>query len=148
MRILYTLLLVGLTGCSSVYHPKESHVPEGYYEQKLSQNEYEVSFESYQGESWGELEGYLFKRAGEIGVDNNFQFYSVSNLKRIKRVEVVNIPARVMPEVMGNCGACASSGLGMVSPEYQKEYHILRITGTFTYDIKANKTYKVSAESL
>ena len=147
MRILYTLFLVAISGCS-IYHPKDSNVPEGYLEQKLSQNEYEISFEAYQRESWAELEGNLLKRAAEIGVDNNFEFYSVSNLHRIVRVEVVNVPARVMPEVMSNCAGCAPGGLGMVSPEYQNEYHIRKITGTFTYNVKANKIYKVGAEAL
>ena len=90
----------------------------------------------------------MFKRAGEIGVDNNFQFYSVSNLNRVERLEVVNVPSRVMSEAMGNCAGCSQSGLGMVNPEYQSEYYIRTVSGSFMYNTKGNNTYKVSAEAL
>lgn len=132
--LFYTLLIVCLSGCSSIYHPKDSYVPEGYFEQKISDTVFEISFESYQRESWGELEQYLLQRAEEIRVEYAFQSYAMSNYRKLERVEVVEVPARVMPEAMANCSGCAQSGLGLVSPAYQREYHIRTVIGIFEYN--------------
>lgn len=137
IKIFYTLLLIILSGCSSIYHPKESYVPEGFVEQEVSHNKYEITFEAYNKENWEELEGYMFKRAGEIGEDNNFSVYSFSKVNRKEELESVTVPAVVVPESVGSCGSnCTFNRLGMVIPEYQIEFHIRTVSSIFTYDIE------------
>ena len=122
-------------------------MPEGYFEQQITDNVFEISFESYQREDWGELTKYLYKRANEVGVEHNFESYSVSNISKSERVEIVEVPARVMPEAMANCAGCEQGGLGLVSPAYQREYHIRTLTGIFKYDAKGDNTYQVNGDS-
>ena len=84
LKSLYALLLITLSGCSSIYHLKDSHVPEGYFETKVGQNIYDITFEAYRDEDWEVLEKYLFERAGEIGKENDFHFFSHSIITRKK----------------------------------------------------------------
>jgi len=152
MKILiyYTLFLLGLSGCSSIYHPKDSHVPEGYVDIQTAHNKFAISFESYQEESWEELESYLSRRANEIGLGNGFSFYSGSVIERKERLELITVPAVVVPEAMGNCGDCTYTGSGALIPEYQREFHIRAVSGSFTYDteVEGKKLIKVIGRSL
>ncbi|MFT6189457.1 MAG: hypothetical protein ACJAZ6_001284 [Oleispira sp.] len=137
LKSLYALLLITLSGCSSIYHLKDSHVPEGYFETKVGQNIYDITFEAYRDEDWEVLEKYLFERAGEIGKENDFHFFSHSIIARKEKQESVIIPAVVVPEAMGNCGhQCTPSNSGMVIPEHQIEFNIRSVSSTFTYDSK------------
>jgi hypothetical protein len=149
IKMFYILLLVFLSGCSSIYHPKESYVPEGFVEKEVSHNEYEIFFEAYQKESWEELERYLFKRAGEIGEANNFSVYSFSKVNRKEKLESITVPAVVVPESVGSCGSnCTYNRSGMVIPEYQIEFHIRAVSSTFTYDmeIEGKQLFQISGE--
>ena len=137
VKLFCILLLIFLSGCSSIYHPKESYVPEGFSEHKVSHQKYEVFFETYQKESWEELEEFLFKRAGEICDENNFSFYSFSVVNRKEKLESITVPAVVVPESVGSCGSnCTYNRSGMVIPEYQIEFYIKSVSSIFTYDLE------------
>ncbi len=87
MRVLVLFALL-LSGCSSIYHPQQGWVPEGYSEERASEHQYTVQFESYRGEEWQQLEQYLIYRAAEIGAEHSYRYFLVNDLQNKERVEV------------------------------------------------------------
>ena len=92
MRALVFSLLL-LSGCSSIYHPQEGWVPEGYSEQRESEHQYSVRFQSYRGEDWLELKALLLYRAAELGGEQSYKYFLLSDLKNTEKVEVTETQA-------------------------------------------------------
>ena len=94
MRVLVlSLLLLLLSGCSSIYHPQEGWVPEGYSEQKQGGHQYSVRFQSYRGEGWHELEKLLLYRAAQLATVHQHRYFLVSELTNKEEIEVAETQA-------------------------------------------------------
>ncbi len=119
MRVLILSLLL-LSGCSSIYHPREGWVPEGYSEQRQAENQYSVRFESYRGEDWLKLEELLLYRAAELGKEKNHRYFLISNLQNKQKVEVTENQAI---NIAGYNGADSSASAKI---PYTAFYHKVR----------------------
>ena len=137
--------MISLSGCSSIYHEKEGWVPEGYTDQRLSDKEYDISFQTYKGESWEEIESYLLLRAAEIGKLNNFSFFSIINTKKEEKIELQNTPEVVGTHTTGRDGKVSITG--PITPQYTNEYKIRTLTSTAIFSHK-KKNNKYSVEQV
>lgn len=84
--LLAALLL--LTACSSLYHPREGWVPEGYADEAISETEYRITFQTYQKEPWAVLRQNLLYRAAEIGKSKGFRYFSLSDVRKGEKVKI------------------------------------------------------------
>jgi len=87
MRVLVLSLLL-LSGCSSIYHPIEGWVPEGYSEQRQSEHQYTVRFQSYRGEDWLRLKELLLYRAAQLAESHQHSHFVMSNLTNKEQYEI------------------------------------------------------------
>lgn len=87
MRVLVLSLLL-LSGCSSIYHPQEGWVPEGYSEQQQGDHQYTVRFQSYRGEDWLELKKLLLYRAAQLASSHQHSHFLMSNLTNKEQYEI------------------------------------------------------------
>ena len=87
MRVLVLSLLL-LSGCSSIYHPQEGWVPEGYSEQQQGDHQYTVRFQSYRGEDWLELKKLLLYRAAQLASSHEHSHFLMSNLTNQEQYEI------------------------------------------------------------
>ena len=87
MRVLVLSLLL-LSGCSSIYHPQEGWVPEGYSEQDQGNHQYTVRFQSYRGEDWLELKKLLLYRAAQLASSHEHSHFLMSNLTNKEQYEI------------------------------------------------------------
>ncbi len=88
MRLfLLVIILLVLSGCSTLYHKNDGLIPEGYSDKKISETEYLITIQTYKKEDWKELLTHLLHRAAEVGMLNNYSFFSITDLKKRKKTE-------------------------------------------------------------
>jgi len=134
--ILFALLL---SGCSSIYHPQQGWVPEGYSEERASEHQYTVQFESYRGEEWQQLEQYLIYRAAEIGAEHSYRYFLVNNLQNKEKVEVAETQAITVSMYNG-----IDSGANTEIPYTAFHHKIRTVKALITYTQKPlNDSYDV-----
>ena len=137
MKLLLVFVFLVISGCSSIYHKKEGWVPEGYSDQKISETEYLISFQTYRNEDWTKVKDHLLFRAAEIGKLNNYSFFSITDTKKEEEVEHQSMQAVIATqEGFSNSGSAAKSITGPVSPQYVKEYTIRTLSSIATYSNK------------
>ena len=136
MRFFLILTTIVLSACSSVYHEKDGWVPEGYMDKRLSDKEYVISFQTYKGESWEEIESYLLLRAAEVGKLNGFSFFSIIDTKKEEKTEVQSTREVVGTHTVGRDGNVSITG--PIVPQYSNEYNIRTLTSTAVYSNEQN----------
>ena len=124
-------VLIFLAACSSIYHPKNDHVPEGYSEQKISSTEYRIVFETYSGDGWEELEGFLYFRAAEIGIENNYSYFSITEQSRETETKIFRKPEVVGSSTVGSMGN--TNQANTLIPAHDFEFKVKRVSGHFHY---------------
>ncbi len=118
-----------LTGCSSIYHPQQGWVPEGYSETKLEEKKYSVTFQTYRGEDWTVIEDNLKRRAAQIALINAFSHFSLGELKRNEGYEFneYNPTTHAMSTVsVIGVGRNQNSIIHIETPPYSAMHYILR----------------------
>ncbi len=134
--ILFALLL---SGCSSIYHPQQGWVPEGYSEERTTEHQYKVQFESYRGEEWQQLEQYLVYRAAELGAEHNYRYFLVDDLQNKEEIEVAEAQAIKVTMYHGN-----DSGANTEIPYTAFHHKIRTVKALITYtETQTSKSYDV-----
>tara|TARA_R110001599_G_scaffold352451_1_gene587344 strand:+ start:1111 stop:1572 length:462 start_codon:yes stop_codon:yes gene_type:complete len=133
MKIFLLFLIITLSSCSSVYYKKEGWVPEGYFDEKIAEAEYLVSFQTYRKLDWPVIEGYALLRAAELGKLNNYKYFSTVNYKQDEFIE-----SQQNNEVSGlitrETTEGAASVLGTVIPSFTSEHKIRTVSFKAIYE--------------
>ena len=120
---LLVLIAAIISGCAQVgmYQAKTGDKPHGYYEEKINDTTYLVSYETYKPISLDEAFNYVLKRSAELAKNQGFKAFTVLSKNEETLLELMNIQ-----EVVGST-AVPSQGVvqtGIVTPSYTSEYKV------------------------
>ena len=130
--LLIGLLLCLMSGCSSMYVPKDSDEPHGYSDITLDDGGYLVSYETYKSASYDEMFEFVVKRSAELAHLKGYKVFNISNRKDEMSIELIEMPLVTTTSTQSNLLAggvtVMSSHVDVVSPGYTREITIKKTT--------------------
>jgi hypothetical protein len=136
------ILLIGLwlcliSGCSSMYVPKDSDEPHGYSDITLDGGGYLVSYETYKSVSYDEMFEFVVKRSAELAHLEGYDEFNISNRKDEMNIELIEMPLVTTTSTQSNLLAggvtVMSSHVDVVSPGYTREVKIKKTTAKLVF---------------
>jgi hypothetical protein len=148
-RVLFVILLLLLTACSSLYHPQQGWVPEGYHENQLDDRHYQIQFQTYRSEDWGVLQACMLYRAAQLGRENQFMGFTLRNVQQSEKYDVnAGSPATGASTSVGVSGGFMGTDnkpvYGAVAPVYVMEYKIRTVSADVDYSPMDIYEYRVA----
>lgn len=74
-----------LSGCAPTRYEKSNFFGRGYSDYRIGQNKFNVSFSSNTSNSDGEIMRLAQKRAAEVALANNFNYFKITSAKSSRR---------------------------------------------------------------
>lgn len=127
-----------LTGCSSIYHPQQGWVPEGYSEIRADDYHYEIRFQTYRGEDWDILQACLMYRAAQLGNELQFEAFTLGPVSQREHIDSTSTSpatgsATTVGVPSGFAGTDSKPVYGASAPVYVMEHTIRSVSATVNY---------------
>ncbi|MGH1471668.1 MAG: CC0125/CC1285 family lipoprotein [Cellvibrionaceae bacterium] len=130
LKLSFLLLAVTLVACSSrpVYSPAEKSGNVGFYESKLTDDRYRVTFIGYPSTSGDDVQNYVLLRAAELTLQNNFDWFKVINRTTTEKSQyseptwTIGLSSGCYPFGCRAIGSRWYSGLRVNSENYSDRY--------------------------
>lgn len=82
-RSFFTLLIIAiLTSCATPYRKSEGDSKGGYYDKKISSNQYLIGFAANGNTKLSQTKDFILLRASEIVLDNKYKYFSIIDTTR------------------------------------------------------------------
>ena len=136
------ILLIGLwlcliSGCSSMYVPKDSDEPHGYSEIKLEDGGYLVSYQTYKSASYDEMFEFVVKRSAQLALYEGYDAFFIINRDDEMSAELIEMPLvttmSTQVNTIANGVTVMSSQVDIASPGYTREIQIKKTTAQLLF---------------
>ncbi|MGI1679060.1 MAG: hypothetical protein K6L75_10035 [Cellvibrionaceae bacterium] len=124
------MLTMALVACSSrpVYSPAEKSGNVGFYESKLTNDRYRVTFIGYPSTSGDDVQNFVLLRAAELTLHNNFDWFKIVNRSLTEKSKnnepsfSIGLSSGCYPFGCRSIGSRFYSGLRVDSENYSDRY--------------------------